>query len=45
MLLYGFRLTEIGKQIKKSYTKVKQIINSVKEAYLKYFGIELQRAN
>ena len=45
MLLEGFRLTEIGKRIKMSYTKVKQIVDSVKEAYLKYFEIELKMAN
>ena len=44
MLLEGFRQVEIGKRLKQSAFKVKQIINSVKEAYLKYFGIKLQMA-
>ena len=44
MLLGGFQLNEICKTVKQSYGKVKQIINSVKEAYLKYFGLSLQMA-
>ncbi len=44
LLMKGFKLKEICKILSKSYHIVKQIINSVKEAYLQYFEVELQLA-
>ena len=45
LLLDGFRLNAICRKLKQSDHKVKRIIDSVKEAYLKYFEIELQLVN
>ena len=44
LLMKGFRLKEICKRLRQSDYVVEQIINSVKEAYLKYFEVELQLA-
>ena len=42
LLMNGFRLKEICRRLRQSDDVVEQIINSVKEAYLKYFEVELQ---
>jgi len=44
LLMEGFKLNEISRKVKQSYCLVMQIINSVKEAYLDYFEVELQLA-
>ena len=43
LLMSGFRLNEICRRLRQTDFKIRQIINSVKEAYLKYFEIELQQ--
>ncbi len=45
LLISGFRLKEIGRRLRQSDYKIKQIIDSVKEAYLKYFEVEFQLVN
>ena len=42
LLMQGFKLGEISKLVKKQYTKIKQIIESLKEAFVKYFDVKLQ---
>ncbi len=41
MLMNGFRLNEICRKLKQSDYMVRQILNSVKEAYLRFFEVEL----
>ena len=45
LLLKGFKKYEISRELRKSDSFVTQIINSVKEAFLKYFRIKLQPVN
>jgi hypothetical protein len=40
-MMKGFKLGEICDIWKKSYYKVKKIINSVKKAYLDFFEVKL----
>ena len=42
LLMQGFKLAEISKLVKKPHTKIKQIIESLKEAFVKYFDVQLQ---
>ncbi len=41
MLISGFKLNEICRKLKQTDYFVRQIINSVKEAYLRFFEVEL----
>jgi hypothetical protein len=45
LLMKGFKLKEICRRLRQSDYVVEQMINSVKEAYLKYFEVELQLVN
>ena len=42
LLMQGFKLNEISKLVKKPCAKIKQIIESIKEAFVKYFDVKLQ---
>ena len=41
MLISGFKLKEICRRLKQSDYYIRQILNSVKEAYLRFFEVEL----